>query len=135
MRSSEIAFIVSYRCPRCQAALEATTSRLAEWLRCPKCGRASLPPDVLPRRPVVQPLDEDTLIIGPEFGVDASSDSRSGKGQHGISVRRILLGVGILTALSGLIFGLLEQNAMRVGISGVATLLMFTALSATSRRR
>ncbi|MHC5541586.1 hypothetical protein ACYOEI_25470 [Singulisphaera rosea] len=51
------------------------------------------------------------------------------------TTRRVLLGVGILTALSGLIFGLLEQNAFRVGISGVATLLMFTALSATSRRR
>jgi len=36
---------VTYRCPRCQAELEAPAGPLDGWRRCPRCGRASLPPD------------------------------------------------------------------------------------------
>ena len=64
MEQPEITFIVAYRCPRCHAALEARTSESQTWLRCPKCGRASQPPEhtVTPvsQRP---PLGDDVLII------------------------------------------------------------------------
>ena len=36
---------VTYRCPRCQAELEAPAGPLDGWRRCPRCGRPSLPPD------------------------------------------------------------------------------------------
>src|SRR3954468_22641240 len=62
----DITFIVAYRCPRCHAALEARTSESQTWLRCPKCGRASLPPEHMrePRRSTDAPGD-DVLVIGP----------------------------------------------------------------------
>jgi hypothetical protein len=41
----EITFIAVYRCPGCDVALEAADDGDADWRRCPRCGRASRPPD------------------------------------------------------------------------------------------
>ena len=69
MVEPEITFIVTYRCPSCHAALEARTGEAHTWLRCPECGRASLPPEHMRTIPRVRPLpDEDILVIGPEAG-------------------------------------------------------------------
>ncbi len=65
---SDITFIVEYRCPRCDASLEARTSQADGWLRCPRCGRAGLPPEYMKASPpgARALLGEDVLIIGPD---------------------------------------------------------------------
>jgi DNA-directed RNA polymerase subunit RPC12/RpoP len=64
---SEITFIVEYRCPRCDAALEARSSQADAWLRCPRCGCAALPPAYMktPRPQPHGPIGPDVLVIGP----------------------------------------------------------------------
>jgi hypothetical protein len=62
---SDITFIVSYRCPRCGVALEARTGRSTSWLKCPKCKRASQPPEHV-SRPVIRDVftpSDDVLVI------------------------------------------------------------------------
>jgi hypothetical protein len=61
----DITFLISYRCPRCNASLEARTGRLAPWLKCPKCKRASQPPEHVARpraRSIFEP-NEEVLVI------------------------------------------------------------------------
>jgi hypothetical protein len=41
---TDITFISVYRCPGCDVALEAVENPGVGWLRCPRCGRPSLPP-------------------------------------------------------------------------------------------
>ena len=62
---SDITFIISYRCPRCGVALEARTGRSTPWLKCPKCKRASQPPEHVSRPPVrdIFTPSDDVLVI------------------------------------------------------------------------
>lgn len=48
--SNGIVFLNVYSCPGCGAELEAGNEPSPSWLRCPNCGRPSLPPDELVRR-------------------------------------------------------------------------------------
>ena len=41
----DFVFVVNYSCPRCHAELESRSTGPTGWLRCPSCGRASLPPE------------------------------------------------------------------------------------------
>ncbi len=41
---SEVLFLTGYTCPGCQAELEPPGRAVDSWLRCPQCGRPSLPP-------------------------------------------------------------------------------------------
>jgi hypothetical protein len=44
----DFVYIVNYNCPKCQEPLEARLTGPPNWLRCPVCGRACLPPEVSP---------------------------------------------------------------------------------------
>ena len=104
-------FIVEYRCPRCGAALEARSSQAYGWLRCPQCGRASLPPEHMrtPRPSVRLPLDEDVLIIGPDRpGASASAIGRASS--HPGSFRRIAGASALFLSLLIALLGLLEHD-------------------------
>jgi hypothetical protein len=63
----EITFIVEYDCARCGARLEAKSSQVDGWRRCPQCGRAGLPPQYMkvPRPRTRALLGDDVLVIGP----------------------------------------------------------------------
>ena len=43
--SSEVVPTTTYSCPNCHVALDAPAGAWDGWLRCPSCGRASLPPE------------------------------------------------------------------------------------------
>lgn len=40
-----VVFLTSYECPGCGAELELPAPSADSWLRCPRCGRPSEPPD------------------------------------------------------------------------------------------
>jgi DNA-directed RNA polymerase subunit RPC12/RpoP len=111
--ATEITFIVEYRCPRCGAALEARSSEAYGWLRCPQCGRASLPPEHMrtPRPSVRLPLDEDVLIIGLDRpGASASASAIGRASSHPGSFRRILGASALFLSLLIALLALLEHD-------------------------
>jgi DNA-directed RNA polymerase subunit RPC12/RpoP len=108
-------FIVEYRCPRCGAALEARSSQAYSWLRCPSCGRASLPPEHMrtPRPSVRSPLDEDVLIIGPDRPGASASALASASGRSSFrpgSFRRIAGATALFLSLLIALLSMLEQD-------------------------
>ncbi|WP_406697644.1 transposase [Singulisphaera sp. Ch08] len=136
-QQSEITYIVAYRCPNCQAALEARSSEAQTWLRCPKCGRASLPPELV-RTPHVDPIlpGDDVLVIGPAAhaaGLD-SGEPRPSPAYSG-AVRRVLLVVGILAAFMMLMTSFVERDFMNVAIYGVVAIVLLVIMGFTGARR
>jgi hypothetical protein len=132
----EITFIVAYRCPRCHAALEARTAESHSWIRCPKCGRASLPPEHM-RTPSLRPmpLGDDVLVIGPTTDYPGMlRGTASQPVSHPGGARRVALAVGILASLTMLMISFLEGNGLNVAIFGATTVLLFAVLGYTARR-
>lgn len=129
-------FIVTYPCPRCHAALEARASESYTWLRCPRCGRAGLPPEHMRNPPEPPSPDEDVLVIGP-----ASGDPEAMAGlPHPIVAPpnngwRVLLSIGFLISLTMLVLAFLDQNVVRLMIFGAVTVVLFAMLAAARRRR
>ena len=100
----EITFIVAYPCPRCQAALEVRSGQARDWVRCPKCGRPSLPPEHVRAVPNLRAVGEDVLIIGPD--PDPGPNTRPFPPAHSaapevwpFSPRSVLFGVGFIFTL------------------------------------
>src|SRR5262245_59725752 len=135
--SPEITFIVNYRCSRCHAALEARTADAQTWLRCPECGRASLPPEhmrSLPR-PIASP-DEDVLVIGPDpLGPRTGANGSLGASGRTGSGRRIAMAVGILISFTMLMISFLDGNATNVAIFGVSTVVLLAVAAYLGRER
>lgn len=124
--------VVSYRCPRCDAALEARTSEADSWLRCPRCGRASLPPDTSltpPPLPSSPPLSDDALLGG--FPAGSLTPRRSSP----VSGWRVFVGLAFLSSLSMLTLQFMDGNAVNVGIFGITTLVLLVLLGVTGQRR
>jgi hypothetical protein len=107
--ATEITFIVDYHCPRCDAALEARSSQSSGWLRCPRCGRAGLPPEHMraPRPRAHASLGDDVLIIGP-VPPDASATGRSSFRPG--SFRRIACASALFLSLLIALLSLLEHD-------------------------
>jgi hypothetical protein len=131
----DLVFIVNYECPRCQAPLEARASGPPCWLRCPSCGRASLPPDhdQVFRPPII---DDDTFLIG-SFTTGAKALPIRPRSMAPLppsfapraSSTRLLLGTGFFLSTVLFLFSLLESNHGLTGISGVAAVSCLILLS------
>ncbi len=129
---TDILFLVTYECPRCQASLEARGRALSTWLRCPKCGRPSLPPmETLIMSQRRMQASEGIMYIGAE----AERSERASKPSPMAAVRRILLAVAFLTALTLLVNAFLEGNPFNVVAFGLATIVLLAFLIFTGRRR
>jgi DNA-directed RNA polymerase subunit RPC12/RpoP len=109
--ATEMTFIVQYGCPRCDAALEARSSQTYGWLRCPRCGCASLPPEHMrtprTRTPVPIAPGEEILIIGPERSREAAPDRASFRPG---SFRRIAAATGLFLSLLIALLSLVEHD-------------------------
>ena len=119
------------------AAYEASRERIAQWrqaygwLRCPRCGRAGLPPEHMrvPRPPAP---GEDVLIIGPE------RPDRSARGRSSFrpgSFRRIASATMLFLSLLIALFSLLEQDRIGAWVfTGIALVcLAFLVVPARPR--
>ena len=61
-----VVYQLEFECPRCKAKLQLQGLPAGSWVRCPKCGKASLAPDPVVRR-APEPIkpEDDALILGP----------------------------------------------------------------------
>jgi hypothetical protein len=143
VQQPEITFIVGYPCPSCHVMLEARTSDSYGWLRCPSCGRASLPPEHMRTTPRERPpmaVDDEILVIGPSNGYPAMTPvARSPytrrRPRHRRGVRRVTVASGMILSLTLLVVSVLDQNAINAMIFGIITLAIFGFLLLSPRSR
>jgi hypothetical protein len=138
----DFVFIVSYSCPRCHAALEARASGAPSWLRCPSCGRASLPPEH--NRAAPSPfVDDQTLIIGNfTTGGAAAPLPLRPRAMVPLPLRqspptptaRLLLGTGFFLTTALFLFSLLDSNGGRAVIFGIVAVICLILLARQSGR-
>jgi hypothetical protein len=140
----DFVFIVNYSCPRCHAALEARASGPPSWLRCPSCGRASLPPDhTRSARRSVTFLDDDTLIIGnfTTGGAAAPLPIRP-RGMAPLPspiaaktpTAKLVLGSAFFLSTILFVFSLLDSSGGRAGFFGLAAVVCMILLTRQGNR-
>ena len=138
----DFVFIVSYSCPRCHASLEARASGTPGWLRCPGCGRASLPPEH--NRATPSPfIDDKTLIIGHfttggpgvpiRFGPRPMVSLPARQGPP-TPTAKLLLGSGFFLTTALFVFSLLDSNGGRAGVFGFVAVICLILLARQNGR-
>jgi hypothetical protein len=148
----DIAYLVTYACPRCGVMLEAQTDDWQDWRTCPSCGRAGRPP--LQRRLRRAP-DADVMYIGTfTTAPDASNGwgngsartdtmygsprpgpgSMSGFPRPSSTVRRVILGGGFFLATFLALVSVAQQAPGQAGIFGFVAFLLLVLLAQSSRR-
>ena len=85
---SDIAYFVTYPCPRCKVELETHHGEWDGWRRCPSCGTPALPPEILlghpsTRRRVKEIGEEDILIIEADDGASPARTARTPRPSSG----------------------------------------------------
>ena len=143
---SDIAYFVTYPCPRCKVELESEHGGWQGWLRCPACGMPALPPEILlghptTRRRVRETLDDDVLIIADDAaaldGV-APPDPSILIGppvSSLVTTLRLIFLAGLVMSLFLLLIGYLDQNQRATAIFGSLSIVCFLLLLRTSGRR
>jgi hypothetical protein len=113
----DILFVAVYRCPGCDAALEATEAQDTGWVRCPRCGRPSLPSDhIIGRRAPREPI----LVDGHRTGMSGEDllliDEDDAPRRH-----TWLKGLGILAGIAApmLIFLAMGRDPYEASVLGV----------------
>jgi hypothetical protein len=132
----DFVFIVTYSCPRCHASLEARASGPPRWLRCPACGRATLPPE---HNKLAPPpfIDDQTLIIGnfTTGGATAPLPIRP-RAMAPLPLRqgpptptaKLVLGSGVFLTTLLFLISLLESNGGRAGVFGFIAIVCLILL-------
>lgn len=133
-------FIVSYECPRCHEALEARVNGPPTWLRCPSCGRASLPPEH-ERPSSSSTFGDDSLVIG-NFGTFPGSLPLRPRAMAPLPITRgskasssrVLMGTGLFLTALLFVFSLLESNNILSIFSGLMCVVFLILLLRPTRQ-
>jgi hypothetical protein len=118
---AEIVHVASYTCPHCNAALEVRQGDWAGWMRCPACGRPSLPPEILSSTsshraevtidqdsgPIFMPLEK-----APELRPDPFAQSRP------FSAWRLVFTTGLVLSLMLFVVYAIDGDHLRMTIFG-----------------
>lgn len=131
--ATDISYIVSYHCPRCQAALEAGPRPTDSWLRCPKCGRPALPPAYSQFAAPAPAAEGEVVFIG-DFNRLSSIPPAVPVTSAAASTWRMVFLAGLLICASLLIFSLLDQDAIKASIFGIGALVCLGFLAIPRRR-
>ena len=133
-----ITFLVAYRCPQCRAELEARSGLAQGWVRCPKCGRASLPPEHMRAAPAARPTagGDDILVIGPEPELRPLRRPGSVSPEPTSDfARSILFRLGLILAVILALVSLLDRNQANAAFFGFLALLILVFWAIPPRRR
>jgi hypothetical protein len=140
---SDLVFLVDYPCPRCQADLVARVGGVPEWLRCPSCGQASLPPEHQPIAPA--PSVETQALVLDSFIANGSSAAATTLLRPMVPLpppRRVartppvklFLGSGFFLASVMVLISLLDSSTAMAGIYALAAVTCLVFLTRSSRR-
>ena len=151
--TTEIAFVSEFPCRHCGTDLIGRLTRYTSWMRCPKCGRASLAPEVrIAPRSLYVPLPDDPpddlLVIGPAPELppmtpvaDSSEFSDEYDDDLGlisaISVRRVVASTILFLSLTMLVLSILNQSTVGgpiFGTTSVVAILMLIWPTKSSQR-
>ena len=145
--ASDISYIVSYRCPHCQAPLEGRAHRAGTWLRCPRCSRASLPPSsalsVVPPVPI-EP-GEEVLVIGPAPEPSpmtpvsvatgrAANPTQALPGNPPASPLRVVYSASLFVSVTMLLFSYLDRSVLGSSVFSALAILFLVLLLVPSKR-
>ncbi len=139
----ELVFFTTFACPRCKFALEADSEGPPAWVRCPRCGRACLPPEIVRRPPSAAdfegayPIGPEPVGAGPGPGLDphrprpmaAMPDPNPPRP----STLRLVLGAGFFLAILAAVFSLLGGEWARGAGFGVAAAVLLFLLARPGR--
>jgi hypothetical protein len=136
---SEIAYVVTYQCPRCKVELEAELGGWRGWQRCPACGTPSLPPDILLGHPatmrrVREMGGDDAAIVG--IGADDQDgittpdrpDLIATPPSPLVGALRLVFLTGMVMSLFILLIAYLDENQSATGIFGTLAIVFFLLL-------
>jgi DNA-directed RNA polymerase subunit RPC12/RpoP len=134
--------VATYSCPNCRAELEAEQTAWDGWLRCPACGRVSLPPD-----PVIIPSDTrpeaaagtDNGESEPAFAPGQAAPlvipkPAIGRMAH-TSPARLIFTTGLVLCLLLTLIAFIDQKPVGLGIFGFLSIVFFLLLLRTPRKR
>ncbi len=143
----DFVFIVNYECPGCHVGLEDRSNGLPTWYRCPRCGRASQPPEhqrwdrstssLGSRTSPLVTSSEIEFAIAPEAPLPirprpmAALPRTSGVGTDNT---RVILGIGSFTSLLVFIFSLLSSNTTLAILMAIAFFVCLILLIGPSSR-
>ncbi len=140
--SSEVVPTTTYSCPSCHVRLDVPPGHWEGWLRCPSCGRASLPPEP----DALLTVSRGATISGHENGVplevDALADGtgleigmpRTGRMAH-TSPARVIFTTGFVICLLLTLIYFLDSKPGAMAIFGFLTIGFFLLLLRTPRKR
>jgi len=135
--------IVTYSCPHCRVQLETQSDGWEGWLRCPACGRASLPPEPVGVRDASQRLaasskDNATLVAAdlPEGPVilDGLRPVITLRASH-TSPARLIFTTGFVLSLVLALLAFLDLKPRTTAIFGFLAITFFLMLLRTPRKR
>jgi hypothetical protein len=143
---SDIAYFVTYPCPRCKVELETHHGEWDGWRRCPSCGTPALPPEILlghpsTRRRVREIDGEDILIIEADDGASPGVNGPDPSTLIGppaspvLVALRLVFVTGLVISLFLLLIAYLEENTTITSVAGALSLVFFLLLLRTPGRR
>jgi hypothetical protein len=101
---ADVVFLSIYPCPGCDVELEAPEAATTGWLRCPRCGRPSLPPadGVIHnrRRPPRARRDHPAGMSGAELLLTVPQHAGAPSSSAGLKAIALLVGVAVPVLVS-----------------------------------
>jgi hypothetical protein len=143
---ADIAYFVTYPCPRCHVELEAEHGGWRGWLKCPACGMPALPPEFLFGHPAVRRRVRETgggeapiVIIGDDAPERAPSPTPSPvigpPPSTLVNTLRLVFITGLVTSLFLLLIAFVDQNQRASVIFVALSVLFFLLLLRVPARR
>jgi hypothetical protein len=142
---ADIAYFVTYPCPRCHVELESEHGGWQGWLKCPVCETPALPPEFLLGHPAVRRRvraavgDRGVIVIGDEApdGAPASAASAAIEAAPSTLVNtvRLVFITGLVTSLFLLLIAFIDQNTRATYIFGALSFVFFLLLLRMPARR
>jgi hypothetical protein len=143
---ADIAYFVTYPCPRCKVELETEHGGWQGWLKCPACGTPALPPEFLRGHPSVRRRvreigdgEAPIVIIGDDTpdGAPASAPSPKIAAPPStlMNTLRLVFISGLVTSLFLLLIAYFDENQRATYLFGPLAVVFFLLLLRMPARR
>ncbi len=143
---ADIAYFVTFPCPRCRVELESEHGGWHGWLKCPACGMPALPPEFLLGHPAVRrrvreaPVGEPVIVINGDEAPDgppkpAAVPAIAEPPSTLVNTLRLVFITGLVTSLFLLLIAFVDENRRASYIfGGLSVVFLLLLLRLPSRR-